>query len=192
MLSAARFAATLTSKQQRCLPFTFDPTHRSALQAAVERRVFLSSTSSSSTTSSSDAPVAPLPAACSSASSADAVQPVSRLCDADIELLQSCLTMLQRWPCWMQQQWLAVSSRKIAKSEVCCFRRAACAMPREMCLSGAHAWICRCVSVCLCTVCLQICQLHEQAALYDFVRDVALRHHPPLGYAVCRAQQLHH
>jgi hypothetical protein len=100
MLGAARFAATLTSKQQRCLPFTFDPTHRSALQAAVERRVFLSSDCSSS----SDAPVALLPAACSSASSADAVRSVFRLCDADIELLQSCLTMLQRWPCWMQQQ----------------------------------------------------------------------------------------
>lgn len=190
MLSATRFAATLKNKQQRCLPFTFDSAHRSALQAAVERRVHLASSDSGNRSSSSrDASVGASASACPAASSADVAQPLLRLCDSDIELLQSCLTMLQRWPCWMQQQWLAVSSRKIPKSEVCCLRALSIFTCHETRLLIASAAVC--VALC-CTFCWQISQLHEQAALYDFVRDVALRHHPPIGYAVWQPRQLCH
>jgi hypothetical protein len=42
-----------------------------------------------------------------------------------------------------------------------------------------HVLLFRC-----CFLFLQLSQLHEQAALYDFIRDVALRHQPPIGYAV--------
>ncbi len=98
---ATAFAATLTSKQQRCLPFTFDSEHLGALQTAVEQRALQDIASAES-----DSLVAV------------SAPPASRLCASDLQLLQSCLTMLQRWPCWMQQQWLAMSAKKIAKSEV--------------------------------------------------------------------------
>jgi hypothetical protein len=99
---ATTFAAALTNKQQRCLPFTFDPVHLDALRTAVEQRVLrdLASAGTSPLLSAAPAP------------------PAFRLCASDLQLLQSCLTLLQRWPCWMQQQWLAVSAKKIAKSEV--------------------------------------------------------------------------
>lgn len=64
------------------------------------------------------------PGVCEATAGAAAVSPLSSpsasqpLCDSDRLLLQSCLTMLQRWPRWMEQQWRAMSSRKIAKEEV--------------------------------------------------------------------------
>ncbi len=94
---ATQFVAKLKDKQ-RCLPFTFDPKHRDALQTAVGQRVLQD--------------VAPAEAHGASTASAPP------LCESDLQLLHSCLTMLQRWPCWMQQQWLAMTTKKIAKSEV--------------------------------------------------------------------------
>jgi hypothetical protein len=100
--SALRFLSTLPNKQQRCLPFTFDSAHRAALEAAVERRVLQDVAHGTS----------------ASVAAASAPSSAQRLCASDVQLLQSCLTVLQRWPCWMQQQWRAMTTRKIAKSEV--------------------------------------------------------------------------
>ncbi len=109
---ALRFASTLLRKQQRCLPFTFDAAKRSALQAAVEQRVCDDLKDGGRVSAPSDTtPMTGAPAAQTETAT-------NALCDTDRPLLHSCLTMLLHWPHWMQQQWRAVGSRKIAKNEV--------------------------------------------------------------------------
>ncbi len=168
---ALRFASTLLSKQQRCLPFTFDAAKRSALQAAVEQRVCDDWKDGERTSAPSDA------ATMTGALAAQTETATKTLCERDRQLLHSCLTMLLHWPHWMQQQWRAVGSRKIAKSEVSSALRDQHTIASPACTS-VHSRVCA-----LCPT-AQISQLHEQAALYDYIREVALRHNPPLGYAV--------